>query len=236
LRPFADRDDLALVAFALAAFALAFLFSEFGYVVAGGGLRAFDVAVRDWVLAHHTSGATIFFELVTYLGAEQLLMPAGIVIGWFAFRGSGWLWLVLLVVYGFGSAEFVGWLKEVYWVGRPEGGLAHSRGLSFPSGHSSGAASMLTFFGYVLVRYGKPARVVVPVTILVIILVGISRIYLDKHWASDVFGGFLIGGAFGLGTCALYAIARRHQRGRHTRAEMRAAARQPPDAPVAERG
>ena len=69
-------------------------------------------------------------------------------------------------------------------------------GLSFPSGH---AFSALVLFG--LLYYLAPAlvprkawaNVVRFSSLLMVLLIGISRVYLGAHWPSDVLGGFLFG-------------------------------------------
>ena len=69
-------------------------------------------------------------------------------------------------------------------------------GLSFPSGH---AFSALVLFGllYYLTPFlvtRKPwANLVRVSSLLMILLIGISRVYLGAHWPSDVLGGFLFG-------------------------------------------
>ena len=213
MRFFRDREDWVLLLLAVGCLALAFLFAKFGSEVLEGELRGADVAVRDWVLAHRTATGRVIFNGITLLGAKEVLVPLGLLIGWRMFRGTrGW---VLLVIFcALATAEFVGLLKRVYRLPRPEGGIERSMGLSFPSGHSAGSAALLIFLGYVAVRHRASPWIVVPVVGLVILLVGLSRIYLDMHWMSDVFGGWTIGAVFGVGSCALYELIQRH-RARH---------------------
>ena len=40
-------------------------------------------------------------------------------------------------------------------------------------------------------------------------IVGLSRIFLDVHWASDVIGGWMIGAGYAAAVCVLYDHTRR---------------------------
>lgn len=87
-------------------------------------------------------------------------------------------------------------LKVLVHRPRPQGfRLVEAPGLSFPSGHSMAA---MAFYGYGiwLVRcgaYGLPFGSAIEVALaFVIFAVGVSRIYLGVHYASDVLGGFCL--------------------------------------------
>ena len=67
---------------------------------------------------------------------------------------------------------------------------------AFPSGH---AQSFTIFYGFLAlfiwqnVRRPWPRRVGTACMLLMIVLVGISRVYLGVHWPSDVAGAYCIG-------------------------------------------
>lgn len=89
-------------------------------------------------------------------------------------------------------------LKMYYQRARPSGpSLVHASGYSFPSGHSMG--SML-FFGslayvvYFTTEWPRPVRLAAAALCLVlVVLVGGSRVYLGVHYLSDVVAGFAAG-------------------------------------------
>lgn len=68
-------------------------------------------------------------------------------------------------------------------------------GYSFPSGHAMAALGFYGFIIYLIwnMNLEKRAKVVFSTLIcILIVLIGISRIYLGVHYASDVLAGFLI--------------------------------------------
>mgnify|MGYP000518816762 CR=1 FL=1 len=73
--------------------------------------------------------------------------------------------------------------------------LMRFKSYSFPSGHSFGAAVTYGLLGYFAYKYlDSPIGLlsVLAVTVL-IFLIGVSRIYLGAHYASDVLAGWTLG-------------------------------------------
>jgi undecaprenyl-diphosphatase len=104
-------------------------------------------------------------------------------------------------------------LKGWYRVERPPAGLTSALTFSFPSGHTSGSTAVFAFIGFVLAR-----EEVVPrpfgwlIACAIPLAVGLSRLFLDVHWASDVIGGWMIGAAYAAVVCVLYEHTRRLSR------------------------
>jgi undecaprenyl-diphosphatase len=147
------------------------------------------------------AGLDGLLQAVSWLGYSPqavLIAIAGIVVLALTRHGDAAVWLAVSVC---GSALLNLVLKGLVGRPRPSLDLVHvarsSTDFSFPSGH---VMSYMAFYGFLiafaLIELRNPvlrAVIVLPCAAL-IVLVGPSRIYLGAHWASDVFGAYLIGG------------------------------------------
>jgi undecaprenyl-diphosphatase len=78
---------------------------------------------------------------------------------------------------------------------------------SFPSGHVMYYLGFLGFIGFLVFSMMKPSikRSIFLLLIgIPVLLVGVSRIYLGEHWASDVLGSYLLGTLTLVATIMLY--------------------------------
>lgn len=91
-------------------------------------------------------------------------------------------------------------LKNIIQRPRPDDfRLISETGYSFPSGHSMVSMAFYGFLIYLSIKYLKNRKLkVILITSLsiLIILIGISRIYLGVHYTSDVIAGFLISACY----------------------------------------
>jgi membrane-associated phospholipid phosphatase len=175
----------------------------------------FDSTIRLWFLAHRTPFGDAFFLWVTRVGATAPVIVVAILIG-------AWLWksrgrrvggsvifapAAAVAIYDIG--------KLIYARARPAGAIAaRIYTYSFPSGHTTTAAAVVITVAYVLWRERLlPRNLAIAIGIVVPLLIGVSRIYLDVHWATDVLGGWAIGIViFGLCAAAYERERRRAER------------------------
>jgi undecaprenyl-diphosphatase len=110
-------------------------------------------------------------------------------------------------------------LKSIFQRVRPDlfSGPLHLSSYSFPSGHSMGSIAcygMLAVLGIRLVR-GRLARVAIGLgAVLLILGIGLSRIYFGVHYPTDVLGGFLAGAIWLVISIAIVQAAEWHARRR----------------------
>jgi membrane-associated phospholipid phosphatase len=110
-----------------------------------------------------------------------------------AFRTAAWVAIPVLTI---GPLNTL--LKETFGRVRPDfdKGGARLTSLSFPSGHSSGVATLVTIGLLLLVplvAHRVLRHVVVGLGLLLVVLVGFTRMWLGVHFLSDVVGGWALG-------------------------------------------
>jgi undecaprenyl-diphosphatase len=113
-------------------------------------------------------------------------------------RRSAAAWIAFVAI---SSSLLEGGLKLWLHRARPElvPHLATVTSLSFPSGHATmSAAVYLTLAIMIGEEYPKLRRYCVGYAVLLVMLIGASRVYLGVHWPSDVIAGWCIGSSMAL--------------------------------------
>jgi undecaprenyl-diphosphatase len=170
-------------------------FFELADEVLEGDSRAFDRAVLLWI--HHDVPDWLNepMRLVTALGYYFVVVPL-LAVSIVLFYRRGWrLSAVLLAVSTGGSVVLTTVLKGVFQRARPElfdSGYQASF-YSFPSGHATVAVGFYGMLTVILAyRLRGLARWAVALCgVLVVLLIGFSRLYLGVHYPTDVLAGYL---------------------------------------------
>jgi membrane-associated phospholipid phosphatase len=170
------------------------VFILFVRVVTASSVDVFDVRVEQWCAAHQSPWLHGFFDVVSRVTGTtgmRIVGFAGAAL-LFLFRsrrlGVGMLAVVLAAMQAFEIP------KRVIARPRPVHGYAVDPTYAFPSGHATLAVAVCGTLAYVLWRERLlSGAAAIGAGIALPVVVGISRVYLDMHWATDVAGGWLAG-------------------------------------------
>lgn len=127
----------------------------------------------------------VFFRIVTTLGSEGFFLALFSVIYWSYNKNLGFWGLIVMPVSLFITSEIP---KDIIRLPRPDVRGVSVPTYTFPSGHTTGAVAV---WGYLAVRLQNKWFWIC--ALLVMVLVGLSRVMLGYHFPGDVLGGFVTG-------------------------------------------
>lgn len=94
----------------------------------------------------------------------------------------------------------IGTLKRIFKRNRPNiNPLVEEEGYSYPSGHTMTATIFYGFLIFLIIisNLTNPLKIVVTsIFVLLILIVGYTRVYLGVHYLSDVVGAILFGSSY----------------------------------------
>lgn len=182
-------------------------------------LGTFDTVIGDFVRSFTTPGLTKVQIGISNLGSALVeislfLVACGILI----FYLHHYWEAVVLTANLTGAWVLNNALKFIFQRTRPDiQHLVEAGGYSFPSGHAMISAAFYGMLGYLfwlnLRERGRRVWYIPFIAGLVILSIGVSRIYLGVHFPSDVVAGFAAGGAW-LIACIVGLHAIRFYQGR----------------------
>lgn len=161
---------------------------------------AIDLSITKLFQARDYPVVDVLMRLISWpgFGPQSAVIVALLIFLLYIF---GFYWEAMAALIVALSEGVLNFLVKVYvHRPRPEANLVHVfqnvSGFSFPSGH---VMFYTAFFGfiffllYTLFRRSWLRTLLLIVFGGLVLLVGVSRIYLGEHWASDVLGGYLLG-------------------------------------------
>lgn len=163
-------------------------------------LGTFDSVAGRWVRHFSSDWLTRIAIVITYLGSVTTEIALILGVGAYLLFRLNQVWETVILAISLAG----GWvlnvaLKVLFHRPRPDiHHLVEAEGYSFPSGHAMVATAFYGMLGYLLwlnlrKRLNR-SRYVIVFTALLILSIGISRVYLGVHYPSDVIAGFAAGG------------------------------------------
>jgi undecaprenyl-diphosphatase len=174
-------------------------------------LQPLDRAGRSLALALSSALGDRVFGAITWIGSVAVVVPVSLFVAWYLWRRHSRTLVAPVVLAPIAAVILSDVLKAVFRGGRPAGAIGSLLGYGFPSGHTTGVTAAMLTMAYVLIREKLMPPIAMLVAVMVTLLVGFSRIYLDVHWVSDVIGGSVVGLLVATACAALYERARLHE-------------------------
>jgi membrane protein DedA with SNARE-associated domain/membrane-associated phospholipid phosphatase len=186
-----------------------FVLVSYTVVVSGDpGPTTGDMTAQDVAESLRTGWLTDLAKAVTDLGSAAFTWPLAAICAAALAARRRWPELFVLLAGMLITILAVHGIKEAVDRPRPAGALIDSEGSSFPSGHAA-YAILYVWLAVTTVMRLRPrmarGSLLVAAGIGVTVLVGLSRVYLDVHYLSDVSAGWALG-ASSFALCAAVAL------------------------------
>jgi undecaprenyl-diphosphatase len=192
-KPTVFEETLIVASLALAILSI-FLFAWIAESVEDNRTQGFDLAVRNAIHRYTSPGMTKFMVGVSFVGGDGLVLAAIVAVILFLrfHRRRAALWLLVTLA---GALVLDLALKYGFHRPRPTPFVGSvPRTPSFPSGH---ALFSFCFYGVLAgLLVGRTRSRIAQIAIwsaaaVLVLLIGLSRIYLGVHYPSDVIAGYL---------------------------------------------
>jgi membrane-associated phospholipid phosphatase len=176
------------------------IFASVAVHVMGGSatLASIDRDVGQWLQGHAAPALTLLMLVITHLHGVTGITVLGLLLcAWF-WREKAHYWLLTAILAIPGGMLLNVLLKHVFMRPRPasDEALLALATYSFPSGHTVAATLFYGVLGVYLVRAVRSLwlrSAIIAAALLMVMLVGASRIFLGVHYFSDVFAAVVEG-------------------------------------------
>lgn len=184
-------------------------FATIAVLVGVQAISGFDNAIISYVQGQESQTLTQVMKFFTFIGTGLPITVISLIIMIVLYKVLNFrrelLFFIGVVI---GSALLNVFLKSTFHRARPTlNRFVEATGYSFPSGHSMAAFTLYGVICFLLWKHAEHAYfrfILVCCSSIMIIAIGISRIYLGVHYPSDVVGAYLASGTWLAVSIGLY--------------------------------
>ncbi len=158
----------------------------------------FDHVIMDYFQSVESGTLTNIFKIITEAGSVWWITAVSVLTVLFLWlKKRDVLGVIFFILAIAGGGVFIFALKYVFQRERPSLAPEYDgNGFSFPSGHALGSFILYGFIIYLIgreKRFFKTRMLAISLLSLLIISIGLSRVYLHVHYPSDILAGYAVG-------------------------------------------
>jgi undecaprenyl-diphosphatase len=181
--------------------------------------RQIDATVRKALPKRHRRVTKVAMQLYDPLGKWYGQMPIAALATAAVWRARGPRVAVPIAAASASAASLAWVLEQTMRPRKPPPGRHSPTEPAFPSGHALQTGAVAWTTAYVLVREGIASPLTaVPLALALPAASGLIKLWRDRHWFTDVAGGYLLGAAVAAAAMAGHEIARPRRKLRIRRA------------------
>lgn len=161
-------------------------------------LTQYDQQISEYVVSFRSPALTDYFIFITHVGdvyGYVIVLAVAVLATVLYFKNWKYILQTIFVLLLASISNVL--LKRIVNRARPDAAhLVVVETLSYPSGHAMGAMAFYGFLIYLTYRFKiNPIlkTVLILLFLIMILSIGISRIYLGVHFPSDIAGGYIAG-------------------------------------------
>ena len=195
-------------------------FVYFASSIGNQSITRFDTSIIGVVQGWEKPWLTTVLKGFTWVGSGFGVTPIsmiGFIVLYYVIRRRQQAFFLIITVAGSIILNFV--LKHYFIRERPEiHRIMDAKGYSFPSGHAMMAMALyaiIVFFFWHHVKTTGNRIILVLFAAFMIIIIGMSRIYLGVHYPSDIIGGYAASGLWVMIMIMVYTYFRKPERPAH---------------------
>jgi undecaprenyl-diphosphatase len=172
------------------------LFAKIADEVLTRETTALDSAASEYLRRFSSPQMDVAARVISFMGSEAVFIFSAILLGLFLWQRR-WGAAAMLVLISGGVQTLNSVLKNIFQRTRPLPvlGIISAQQYSFPSGHAMVSAAFYFYLAYLCWRlvHGVWRFILIAGLVLLVLLIGASRIYLEAHYLTDVIAGYLAG-------------------------------------------
>lgn len=176
-------------------------FSLVATLFQGQQIAQFDHHMITLIQRMESSELTLLMKVFTSIGSTQIVVTLSLSAILFLYFVLHHRYELIFFISMVAGTAIINHILKLYFVRqRPDlHRLIQETGYSFPSGHSMEAFALYASLAFLLWRHLSTRigrSIIILLCVVMIILIGMSRIYLGVHYPSDVIGGYLASGVY----------------------------------------